>query len=267
MRSSASPDSAHIEAELVRLCESDALRRAPTTLRLLRYLVDKCVDGDEGALCERAIALEVFRRDPAAYDPQNDPIVRVTVGRLRERLDTHYAHAASPPQLRIVLPRGRYAPEFVVVDPANGARRGFAVLRARNATADSELDDLCRTLTVRLTEALTGAGTPGIRPREAVARAESRSTDIARIAAQLEVEWLLETWVGAEADGLLRVTTRLLDAADGGVRWVETRAHRSEDRNAMLDTMVRRVLARMASPGQASARARRNGQRNARPVG
>jgi len=52
----------------------------------------------------------VFRRDPASYDPQLDPIVRVTIGRLRARLVSHYARYGSPPKLRIVLPKGRYAP-------------------------------------------------------------------------------------------------------------------------------------------------------------
>ncbi len=64
-----SPTAGLIEEERARLCERDALRRAPSHLRLLRYLVDKCIAGDEGAQRETAIALEIFRRDPAVYDP------------------------------------------------------------------------------------------------------------------------------------------------------------------------------------------------------
>ena len=115
-----------IEAEVLRLCESDALRRAPSHLRLLRYLVEKSIAGDASALRETAIALEVFRRDPAVYDPQNDPIVRVSVGRLRTRLDAHYAHHKSLPKLRIVLPKGRYAPEFVVFAGTDLPAQGLA---------------------------------------------------------------------------------------------------------------------------------------------
>ena len=102
-----------IEEELERLAASEALRRAPSLQRLLHYLVAKRLAADETALRETAIAFEVFRRDPATYDPQVDPIVRVNIGRLRERLDAHYARLDPKPQLKIVLSRGRYAPDFV----------------------------------------------------------------------------------------------------------------------------------------------------------
>ncbi len=95
------------------MVDSDALRRAPSHMRLLRYLVEKRIAGDAPALRETPIALEVFRRDPATYDSRRDPIVRVTVCRLRARLASHYAGCEMPPMLRIVLPKGRYAPEFV----------------------------------------------------------------------------------------------------------------------------------------------------------
>jgi hypothetical protein len=96
-----------IEEELERLAASDALRRAPSHQRLLRYLVERRIAGDDAALRETAIALDVFRRDPSTYDPQVDPIVRVNIGRLRERLEAHYANYDRPPKLRIVLPKGR----------------------------------------------------------------------------------------------------------------------------------------------------------------
>ena len=112
------------QEELARLIDSDALRRAPSHMRLLRYLVEKRIAGDSAALRETAIALEVFRRDPSTYDPQTDPIVRVTTGRLRERLDAHYARFEAVPKLRIVLPKGRYAPEFISTHPATPVASG-----------------------------------------------------------------------------------------------------------------------------------------------
>lgn len=108
-----------IRAELARIVDGVALRRAPSHMRLLRYLVEKRIEGDETALHEAPIALAVFQRDPATYDARSDPIVRVTVSRLRARLDLHYAACDQPPTLRIVLPKGGYSPEFVV-----GRRRG-----------------------------------------------------------------------------------------------------------------------------------------------
>ena len=48
-----------------------------------------------------SIGIEVFHRNPATYDPNSDPIVRVNVSRLRERLVKHYAMFEAPPQVRI----------------------------------------------------------------------------------------------------------------------------------------------------------------------
>jgi tetratricopeptide (TPR) repeat protein len=108
-----------IRSELDRLLESDFLRRSPSHLRLLRYLVERRLANDDGALREMSIGIEVFHRNPATYDPKNDPIVRVNVSRLRERLVKHYAMFEVPPQVRIDLPKGRYVPEFVAL----GARQ------------------------------------------------------------------------------------------------------------------------------------------------
>jgi tetratricopeptide (TPR) repeat protein len=102
-----------IRNELERLLDSDFLRRSPSHLRLLRYLVERRLANDDGALREMSIGIEVFHRNPATYDPKNDPIVRVNVSRLRERLVKHYAMFEAPPQVRIDLPKGRYVPEFV----------------------------------------------------------------------------------------------------------------------------------------------------------
>lgn len=107
------PSQELIRSELERLLSSDFLRRSPSHLRLLRYLVDKRLENDEGALREMSIGIEIFQRDPATYDPKTDPIVRVNVSRLRERLLKHYAMFDAPPQVRIELPKGRYVPEFV----------------------------------------------------------------------------------------------------------------------------------------------------------
>ena len=44
------------------------------------------------ALREMSIGIEVFHRNPSTYDPKNDPIVRVNVSRLRERVGQALRH-------------------------------------------------------------------------------------------------------------------------------------------------------------------------------
>src|SRR6188768_4077661 len=100
---SSPPTADEIREELERLLEDAAFRRAPTHSRLLRYLVERKAAGDHGALCEAGIAMAVFQRDPASYDAETDPIVRVSVGRLRDRLARHYERFERAPSTIIHL--------------------------------------------------------------------------------------------------------------------------------------------------------------------
>jgi len=149
-----------VEAELDRLMDSPALRRAPSHMRLLRYLVERRMAADDSALRETAIAIEVFRRDPSTYDPQTDPIVRVTMRRLRDRLETHYIDHDKEIAVRILLPKGRYAPEFLARTGKAQPERGILVLRTRNQTGDADLDSRCDAFADRLRDHLANAIEP-----------------------------------------------------------------------------------------------------------
>ena len=59
----------------------------------------------------------VFDRD-AGYDPKADPVVRVTAGRLRVKLEEYYAREEVSDPIRIEIPKGAYVPDFVSVTRA-----------------------------------------------------------------------------------------------------------------------------------------------------
>lgn len=107
--------------ELHHLLASPALRNSPSQQRLLRYLVEHALAQDVKALREIVIGVVVFRRQAATYDPKKDPIVRVSVGRLRQRLAEHYGHDHPPTGVRIEIPTGTYRPRFVAA-PGGQAR-------------------------------------------------------------------------------------------------------------------------------------------------
>lgn len=115
-----------VQAELRELCADPRLARSPQLVRLLRHVVLRHLDGDAPALREAVIALEVFGRDAQTYDTQADAIVRVAATRLRAHLARHYAQPRAGRRVRIVLPTGRYVPEYVVETPAAVARRAGA---------------------------------------------------------------------------------------------------------------------------------------------
>lgn len=234
-------------AELARLCESEALRRSPMHARLRRYLVEHALAHDRLALTETAIAIAVFRRDPRSYDANVDPIVRVSVGRLRTRLGAWYAQAAGPRALRILLPRGRYVPEFVLTGAGAGPRARIAVLDMRNASGRPRYDPFCRRFERALAEALVGAGERLVdrRPRSALSRraALARDDDLA--------ECVVDSVLTTDHDGALRITVRAIDAVDRHVRWVETVADAPCACATLGRRVTARVIARLAMPAGA----------------
>jgi len=100
----------HVRAAVKRLLASPVFSKAPRMSDLLSFLVEKKICGKEHELTEYAIGLNVFRRDAHVYDTVLDPVVRVQVGRLRDRLGTYYAEADAPHEMRISIPAGSYVP-------------------------------------------------------------------------------------------------------------------------------------------------------------
>ena len=250
------PPASQVREELERVLDSEALRRAPSHARLLRYLVEKQLANNGSALRETSIALEVFRRDPVTYDPRSDPIVRVTAGRLRDRLDVHYAQFGTPPKLRITLPKGRYVPEFIA-DSADTTAVGLAVMRTRNNTGDARLQARCDAFAESLTDHLSHAGLPRVIARGSVDSAEARSTDPAEIGTHLDVPWVIDSTLTRENERELRLSVRLVYAADASVRWVETgigplvNLHLLTDR--MLSSTVVRTVETLPGPSALAA--------------
>jgi len=106
------PDGDACRAEVAAVLALDAFRRSPKLSRLLVYLCDKQLGGMSGEITEYAIAMEVLGRGPR-FDPQQDAVVRVDTLHLRKRLKDYYAGEGAGHKIRIVIPNGRYAPEFV----------------------------------------------------------------------------------------------------------------------------------------------------------
>jgi hypothetical protein len=83
-------------------------RRFPS---FLRYVVDKTLAGQEDALKERTLGVEIFGRR-ADYDTASDPIVRVTAAEIRKRIAQYYQDPGHESELRVSLPPGSYIPQF-----------------------------------------------------------------------------------------------------------------------------------------------------------
>lgn len=85
----------------------------PRLAALLKYLCERCFEGQADSIKEFNIATDVFGR-PAHFDQSQDAIVRVEMHRLRKKLTEFYATEGQNEPIEIVIHSGRYLPEFVV---------------------------------------------------------------------------------------------------------------------------------------------------------
>ncbi len=109
-----------VREELSRLLASPQFQNSERLKRFLEFIVEKRIEGDTDALKESVIGPSVFDRD-IGFDPKQDPIVRVTARRLRDKLEDFYAKPGlTPSPISIRLPKGGYVPEWELGSVAPG---------------------------------------------------------------------------------------------------------------------------------------------------
>ena len=109
------PGPEDVRRQLERILSSPVFKTTPSLTRLLRYLVEKTLEGHGGDLKEYTIGVDVF--DRKAFDPKSDSIVRKQAGRLRARLAAYYRQHTG--EMVIALEKGHYVPTFL--RPSNNA--------------------------------------------------------------------------------------------------------------------------------------------------
>lgn len=97
--------------QVQRIVDSETFRSAPTLQLLLRFLAVKVLDEHAHEIKEYTIGVEALGRRQD-FDPKNDPIVRVQVYRLRQKLKEYYDVEGSQDSLLVEIPKGHYLPRF-----------------------------------------------------------------------------------------------------------------------------------------------------------
>lgn len=82
----------------------------------LRYIVNETIEGRRDEITERNIAHVVFGKSQR-FEPSEDSLVRVKAHEVRRRLAQYYRDNPNS-ELRIDLPLGGYAPNFIAKEPA-----------------------------------------------------------------------------------------------------------------------------------------------------
>ena len=105
--------------ELERVLTSLYFRRAPALCKFLSYVCESYFRGLAHEVKEYNIAVSALGRR-SWFDPQVDPIVRVSAHSLRKRLENYYQGEGRLNPIRISLPVGSYVPAFEKVIPEDG---------------------------------------------------------------------------------------------------------------------------------------------------
>ena len=100
-----------IRDQLERILGSAFFRNSKRYPALLRFTVERALEGSHEHLKERTLGIEVFGRKPD-YDTNQDPIVRATAVEIRKRITQYYAESGHENEIRIDFPQGSYVPEF-----------------------------------------------------------------------------------------------------------------------------------------------------------
>lgn len=210
---------ADIRGALLQLLASKEFCKAQRSCRLMRFLVEQELAGAVRETAEYAIGIEVFDRHADSYSTCDDPIVRVQVGRLRERLKAYYAGSGIRAALRFSIPIGSYMP----VISRNGHAEGhfpsshlLAIMPLLCFTQDGADAAFTQGLSEELAYQLFK-----VFGHKIVSHTFTPADDAsARGAIVQGVSHLLEGSVRVHGD-LIRASLRLVDAGAGCIAWSE----------------------------------------------
>ena len=104
-------DAAAVREQTQRILSEPIFRNSKRYTDLLRFIVERTLEGQVDDLHERTIGIEVFGRAPD-YDTAVDPTVRVAATEVRKRLALYYTGPGREQEVRIEVPVRSYVAEF-----------------------------------------------------------------------------------------------------------------------------------------------------------
>ena len=94
-------------AEVERVLNSATFRNAEVLRRLLKFLAEKSIAGETDQLKEYTVAVDCLGK-PASYDPRQDSLVRIQIGRLRGKLAEYYRTEGEHDSVVLEIPKGHF---------------------------------------------------------------------------------------------------------------------------------------------------------------
>ncbi len=94
-----------------RVLSSSQFVYADSLKRILQYICAHASTVDAPTLKEHEIATQTLNR-PDSFDPKLDPVVRVSMTHIREKLSAYFETEGADEPLRLTIPKGRYRAVF-----------------------------------------------------------------------------------------------------------------------------------------------------------
>ena len=116
------------QAQIQRIVSSKAFKTSEVHRNLFSYLAEKSLSGEAQNLKEYTVGLDVFGK-PASYDPRQESVVRMHVGRLRQKLAEYYRTEGVDDPIIVDLPKGAFALTFAARPATDAAEAVGAALR------------------------------------------------------------------------------------------------------------------------------------------
>src|SRR3954470_1041966 len=99
------------QVQVQRIVSSKAFRTSEVHRNLLMYFAEKSLAGEAQNLKEYTVGLDVFGK-PSSYDPRQESVVRMHVGRLRQKLAEYYRTEGQDDPVIVDLPKGAFTLVF-----------------------------------------------------------------------------------------------------------------------------------------------------------
>lgn len=214
-----------IRNQVDKILASDVFAGSKKLSQLLVFLVNESLEGHSPN--EYSIAVDLFQKHDN-FDPRIDPLVRVHVGRLRNKLNKYRAMVGQQDPIEIELPPRSYVPQIRVKSftaprnspEARGTTRTVGVRSFRCLSSEKADEYFCDGLVEELIHAMTKLKGLRVIPIRNGQAGVNSSLSIRDLHEKLEIHAVLDGNVRKGAH-TLRVAAHLSNAGDASVVWSE----------------------------------------------
>lgn len=225
-----------LDSCLDRVLSSPIFEKSPRQQALFRYLVKETLSGNALRLKGYTLGVEIFGRG-TDFDPTNDAIVRVEVGRLRTKLREYYNLQGHADEVLFHLPKGSYAidvtlqnedttPIVQAITPSKAFSNSLeeiaslAVMPFTNLSANHDQEYLVDGIVDNLIFELSRLSALLVISRQSSFAYRDGKKSSKEVGKELGVKYLLEG-TAQVSENRLRLTVRLIETNTETYVWAE----------------------------------------------